>query len=366
MLWILVGYMALIFIIGIWANKFNNDMTDFLLAGRRLGLWLGSFALVATYFGGGFVIGLSELSYDIGLSSWWNGLGGGIGLILVGLMAKRMRGFSFFTVPDFIKHRYGGSALGLISSILSLIALVGILAAQVGAASSVLEMFGIGSTRAAVLASVVFVVFTAVGGLWAATITDFVQVIIAGVGVIVAGFLVLNKAGGWNNIQETLATKPDVAEGFTSIMGSGNLTFLVWLSLPLILYTLIGQDVYQRIFATKDEKTARNSAIVAGIVISLLTIFPVLIGMGARVIYPDLTSGKLAFPTIVTELFPPILAGLVLAAVMAAIVSTATSILTAGTSHIINDIYMEKFKNKNEKHLLKHSRIWTLIIGALQ
>lgn len=93
---ILVIYLIIMFGIGIWANKYNNDMTDFLLAGRRLGIGLASFTLAATYFGGGYVVGLGETAYGSGLASWWNGIGGGIGLILVGLMAYKMRGLALY------------------------------------------------------------------------------------------------------------------------------------------------------------------------------------------------------------------------------------------------------------------------------
>lgn len=367
MLTVLIVYFVLMLGVGFWANKYNKNMTDFLLAGRRLGLGLASFTLAATYFGGGFVIGIGEMAYDKGLVAWWNGLAGGIGLILVGLMAKKMRDLALYTVPDYLSNRYGSSVIRAITSILSMVALVGILAGQVSAARNVFAILGVNPTVGAIIAAVIFVVYTAIGGLWAATITDFLQISIAAVGCIVASVAIILSTGGWGATQALInTTQPP--ETYFSIAGGDGFAFILWLTLPLILYTFIGQDVYQRIFACKDGKTARNSCIVAGVMICAITLFPALMGMSARGMFPDLPSAGQAVPVLISSALPPILAGIVLAAIMAAIMSTASSILTAATSHVINDVYVElihKGVEQEDAKLLKLSRIWTLVIGVL-
>jgi len=367
MLVVLVIYFILMIGVGIWANKFNENMTDFLLAGRRLGLGLASFTLAATYFGGGFVIGIGEMAYEKGLVAWWNGLAGGIGLILVGLMAKQMRDLALYTVPDYLAKRYDSTTIRAVSSILSMVALVGILAGQVSAARNVFAILGVNPMLGGIIAAVIFVIYTAIGGLWAATVTDFLQISIAAAGCIIAVAVVFVSNGGWGNIQSLIAaTGP--ADTYFNFMGGDGMTFILWLTLPLILYTFIGQDVYQRIFASKDGKTARNSCFVAGIMICIITVFPALMGMSARGLFPNLESAGQAVPVLISQALPPLIAGIVLAAIMAAIMSTASSILTAATSHVINDVYIElihKGEHQDEAKMLKMSRIWTLVIGAL-
>lgn len=98
---IIVIYLVLMLAIGFWANKFNKGMTDYILAGRRLGLGLACFAIAATYFGGGYVIGLGEAAFLDGLVAWWFGIGGGIGLILTGFLAGKVRAMNIYTIPDF-------------------------------------------------------------------------------------------------------------------------------------------------------------------------------------------------------------------------------------------------------------------------
>lgn len=366
-LFVLIIYFVLMLGVGIWANRFNKDVDDFLLAGRRLGLVFASFALAATYFGGGFVIGIGQMAYEKGLVAWWNGIAGGLGLILVALVAGRMRDMALYTVPDFLGKRFASQTLATVASILSLLALVGILAGQVSAARNVFAALGLNPVVGGFVAAVIFVVYTSIGGLWAATLTDFIQMIIAGVGCVAAALIVINNSGGWE-ATTAMIDQVGTPENFYGMMGSDGFSFVLWLTLPLILYTFIGQDVYQRIFASKDGATARNSCLLAGLIIIGITVFPALMGMSARGMFPDLPDTGMAVPTLILKALSPLLAGLVLAAIMAAIMSTAASILTAATSHVINDVYRQlihKDKELDQKRLLLLSRVWTLVIGVL-
>ncbi|MFY9140711.1 MAG: sodium:solute symporter family protein [Thermacetogeniaceae bacterium] len=365
MLTVLIIYMIIILGIGIWAGRFNKSMTDFLLAGRRLGLLLATFTLVATYFGGGYFIGLSSYAYDHGWVALWQAIGGGVGLILVGFIAFKMRELQFYTVPDYLVHRYGGKTIRVLSAGLSLIALVGILGAQVLATRAVLAMVGVQSDLGLVLAALLFVIYTVIGGLWAVTLTDFVQVSIAAIGAIIAAVVALSKTGGYQSLVGAV-TAQGVGEGFFTLSG-GDFSLVMWLALPMMMYTLIGQDVYQRLFAAKDAKTTRSAGILSGIAIIGICIFTVLIGLAARALFPDLADSSQAATMVVSKFFHPVAAGIILAAILSAIMSTADSILTAGTSHIIKDFYMEVLGVKeegNEKKLLSLSRWWTLILGV--
>ncbi|MDN5374991.1 MAG: solute:Na+ symporter, family [Thermacetogenium sp.] len=365
LLTVLIVYGIFVLAIGIWAGRYNKSMTDFLLAGRRLGLLLATFTLTATYFGGGYFLGLSSYAYDHGWVALWQAIGGGLGFILVAFVAFKMRDLAFYTVPHYLEHRYGGKTIRVLSALLSLIALVGILGAQVLATRAVLAMVGVESNIGLILAALIFVGYTVVGGLWAVTLTDFVQVSIAALGAVIAAVVAVSRAGGYQSLVATV-TAQGVGEGFFTWSG-GDISLVMWLTLPMMMYTLIGQDVYQRLFATKDGKTARNAGILSGLVIIAICVFTVLIGLAAKALFPDLADSSQAATTVISSFFHPVVAGIILAAVMAAIMSTADSILTAGTSHIIRDFYMEVFGVKeegNEKRLLALSRLWTLILGV--
>ncbi|MEJ6949756.1 sodium:solute symporter family protein [Natronospora cellulosivora (SeqCode)] len=364
---IVIIYLLVLLAVGYWANSKIKGMDDFLLAGRKLGLVLTAGALTATHFGGGMVMGGGEHGFIHGIAGAWYGIACGVGLLLLGfLTARKFRKLSLYTVPDYLENRYGGKAIRLLSSLLSLVAIIGIIAAQVGAARGALAILGFTGNTAAVVATIIFILYTVLGGLWAATITDFVQVIIAGVGIIVAAALVLGNTGGYSGMQDAiLSNHAGLGSGYFNLFGMAGRT-IIWILLPTVMYTLIGQDFYQRLFAAKDEVTARKSCFIGGGILIVMSVFPAIAGMGARAYFPDLTDGGQAIPMIVQEVLPIGVGAIVLAALLAAIMSTADSLLTAGSSHVIKDFYLELFRPGEEydkKELLKLSRICTVVIG---
>ena len=363
----IIVYLAILLGIGYWANKRINVMEDFLLAGRKLGLLLTAGALAATHFGGGMVMGGGEYGFIHGLSGAWYGISCGLGLILLGfLTASKFRKLSFYTVPDYLEHRYGKKSLRILGALLSLIAIIGIIAAQVLAARGALAILGFTGNTGAIIATIIFIVYTILGGLWAASLTDFLQVIIAGVGVVLASALVLGESGGFSGMREMIETSRGAVEtGYFSLLGMGGRSIL-WLLLPTVMYTLIGQDFYQRLFAAKNDITAKKASFTGGIFLIIISVFPSIAGMGAKGYFPELTDGGQAIPRIIEEVFPLGLGAIVLAALLAAIMSTADSLLTAGTSHIINDLWIKLKSGENDyekKEYLRMSRVFTLIIG---
>lgn len=205
---------------------------------------------------------------------------------------------------------------------------------------------------------------------WAVTVTDFIQIIIAGVGLIAATIFVVVKGGGWDIIS-TQIQATNVPDNYFSLLQGTEPSYVLWLILPMFIYTLIGQDVYQRLFAAKDTKTAYKSAILAFIILLVICFFPVILGMAGRALFPELEVSSLVVPTVIRAMLPPVFSGFTLAAIIAAVVSTADSILTAATSHVVNDLYVRYFcKDDTEdpavqKKLLNISRLMTLVIGVI-
>ena len=326
---------------------------------------------MATYFGGGYVIGVGGEAFNNGMSAYWSPVAGAVGILAVCLILKKMEGMKVCTVTEIMENRYNSPLLRLLTTILSLLALVGILAGQVTSAGSVLASLGVGSTTTcAIIVAVFFIGFTAFGGLWAVTVTDFIQIIIAGVGLIAATIFVVVKGGGWDVIAGQLQAV-NVPDNYFSLLAGTEPSYVLWLILPMFIYTLIGQDVYQRLFAAKDTKTAYKSAILACIILLVICFFPVILGMAGRALFPDLEVSSLVVPTIIRTMLPPVFSGFTLAAIIAAVVSTADSILTAATSHVVNDMYVRYVCKDDvedpavQKKLLNISRIMTLVIGVI-
>ena len=364
---VVVGaYLAAMLAIGWWSGKKRvSGMTDFLIAGRGLGLVLCTAAMAATHFGGGALIGGAEYGFRHGVAGAWYGIATGVGLILLGFFtASRFRSLMLYTMPDYLAKRYGGNAIRLMGASLSLVALIGILAAQVKAAGSAFTVIGLDATLAAVLATAVFIAYTAMGGLWAAVISDVVQIVIAGVGVVIAGVVVMSVSSAEGGLVSLLESK-GLEPSYFSLLGQGP-PFILFLLLPTVMYTLIGQDFYQRLFAAKNAKVARSSALIAGTFLIVISIFPTLIGMGARALSTETLDGKDAVVWVLQNLINPVLGGIIIAAILAAIMSTADSLLTAATSHIVKDVWMEYLhpdQEHDEKRLLDLARLTTLLVG---
>jgi SSS family solute:Na+ symporter len=361
--------MLILLAIGFWSAKKISEISDFLLAGRRLGTLLAAGALAATHFGGGMIMGGGEYGFIYGLSGAWYGIACGLGLIILALLtASEFRKLAFYTVPDYLEHRYNSKFLRVLSALLSLTALTGILAAQVLASQGALSIIGFKGNSGAIISTIVFIVYTVSGGLWAATITDFFQMIIAGGGVIIAAIFIIRGTGGFEGMLDMINQGGIVVSSkYLSIFGMASTT-IMWLLIPTIMYTLIGQDFYQRLFSTKDAKTAKTASIVGGIFLIIISLFPAIIGMGAKAYFPELVDSKMAVSKIVKEFFPDWLGAIVLAALLSAIMSTASSLLTAGVSHVIKDFWIEIFNRQSieklsTKKLLFISRVLTVILG---
>ena len=368
---IIVLYLAAIFGVGIYCNKFNNNIDDYLLAGRRLGVGLATGTLVATYFGGGYVIGVGSEAYEKGMSAYWSPIAGALGILAVCLILKRMEGMNVYTVTEIVENRYKSPLLRILTTLLSLLALIGILAGQVTSAGSILSSLGLGTpTTCAIIVAAFFIGFTAFGGLWAVTVTDFIQIIVAALGLIAAAVVVLTQVGGWDALVTQIQTT-DVPSNYFSLLKDTEPSYVLWLIMPMFIYTLIGQDVYQRLFAAKDTKTAYKSAILSCIILLIICFFPVLLGMAGRAMFPDMEVSSMIVPTIIRATLPPVLSGFALAAIIAAVVSTADSILTAATSHVVNDIYVRYISKDDpsdpqvQKKLLNLSKVMTLFVGII-
>jgi SSS family solute:Na+ symporter len=137
---------------------------------------------------------------------------------------------------------------------------------------------------------------------------------------------------------------------------------------PTMMYTLIGQDFYQRLFAARDENTAFRAAIGAGLLLITFALFPVVTGMAARALFGGEIEAARAIPMLIDEVLPGWAAAIVIAAILGAIMSTADSLLMAGTSHVTHDIYVKLIDPAAEhdgRRLLVLSRIVTVVLGLL-
>ncbi|MGO1398309.1 MAG: sodium:solute symporter family protein [Brevibacterium yomogidense] len=365
---IIIAYLVIVAVIGLAGTKLIKGSDDFMLAGRKLGPFMVIAGLTATHIGGGAVMGVSEDSYVYGVSGVAYSVGTALGLILLGVLsAERLRSLSLRTITDYLALRYNSKMVRGLASGLSIIAVTGIVAAQVNAAGGALAILGIDPTIGAIVAVLLFIAYTVFAGMWGVALTDAVQVIIVVIGVPIAAIAGLRAAGGLDGLRTFAETSGDIVSAdYFSPVGMGVMAMLGIIT-PVIMYDLIGQDFYQRLFSARSAAVARISAISAGLLLLVFAIFPVIGGMSARALFGDLEHSSSALPTLISEVLPIGVAAVIVAAILAAVMSTADSLLIAGSTHITNDFYREimgRDPEDDSPRTLAVARVWTLILGV--
>jgi solute:Na+ symporter, SSS family len=318
---------------GFWGKRRATTQSDFLVAGRRLGPALYSGTMAAIVLGGASTIGGVGLGYQYGISGMWLVIAIGVGILALSLLfAGRIQRLRVYTVSQMLELRYGPG-----SSVLSGVVMWGytlMLSVTSTIAYSTIfgALFDIGKVPAIILGGSVVIIYSTLGGMWSITLTDFVQFLVKTIGIFFILLpIALYKTDGISGLAEKL---PADATSFTAIGGDTILTYFVVYTFGL----LIGQDIWQRVFTARSPGVARWAGAASGVYCLLYAVAGAVIGMAAKVLLPALESRDDAFAQFVEMQLPPILAGLVLAAALAAVMSTSSGALIATATVFSQDI----------------------------
>ena len=355
---VIVYFLAMI-AIGLVSRRKAGGANNFFVAGRSGSSLFITGSLLATIIGSSVTVGMAGLGFSQGLTGMWWLLVGTVGLIALGIfLAKKVRQFGLYTLPELVEKQYD-KRIGLAASILIVVSWVGVIAAQIVASGKILSVLGMGDpTMWMIIFSVVFIAYTVLGGQFSVIRTDIIQVGIIFVGIFGGLALVLSRVGGWGGLEQALPAGSfdfPVSESFGGYE-------LVSLLLLVGLTYVVGPDMYSRLFCAKDSKTARKSVFWAAGLIIPVALGITLIGMGASALFPGIAAEQ-AFPTVITEVLPPVLGYIVLAALLGAVMSSAdTCLLTAST--ILSVDVIGRFKpSLSQDNLLKLSRWGIVLLG---
>jgi len=355
-----IYFLGLIFI-GSRSFRIVKGLDSFFVADRKVPLLFVVGSLFATIIGGSSTIGMAGLGYRQGLvGSWWL-LVGAIGLFFLGLfLAEKVRGYSLYTLPEILEVQYGPEAK-LFASGLIVIAWTGIIAGQIVAAGKILEViFKAPPSLLMIVTAFVFILYTLLGGQHSVVRTDTIQSLIIIIAILASIPLCLSKVGGVFSLREALGGD------FFSFPVSQHFT---WKSLATYLFLvgstyLVGPDIYSRLFCSKDKKIARTATITVALGLIPFAFIITLIGMSARVLFPQI-SPEASFPTMINHIFPLGLNGLIIAALLSAMMSSADTCLLTTSTILSVDIIKPMLKpNVGDKKLLLLSRIFIVLIGV--
>jgi len=357
---LIVIYFLVMVAVGVVSRRGAKGPDDFFVAGRKGSPLFITGSLLATIIGGSATVGMAGLGFKQGLSGAWWLLAGSIGLVILGVFfAGKVRRFALYTLPELVAEQYD-RRVALASAVLIVVAWVGIVAAQIVAAGRILSILGIASPGLWMLIfTVVFVVYTVLGGQLAVIRTDTLQAAVIFIGILGGLVLLLSRLGGWSGLQGALPAE-QFAFPLSSRFGG---TELVSLLLVVGLTYVVGPDMYSRLFCARDDRAARAATLwTAGLIIPVAFAIT-LIGMGAAALFPQI-SPEQALPTVISEVFPPLMGSVVLAALLCAVMSSADTVLLSAGTILTVDI-IGRLKPAVGQKILPASRWVMVLLGAV-
>jgi SSS family solute:Na+ symporter len=358
-------YLALTLLIGWWASRQVKTTRDYVIAGRRLPLLIAASALFATWFGSETIMGASAAFVEDGLIGVVEDpFGAALCLILVGMFfARPLYRLNILTFNDFFRIRYGRAA-ELISAFFMIPSYFGWIAAQLVAMAIVFNVLtGFPLWAGIVVFTMVVTLYTFIGGMWAVSITDFVQTLMILGGLLFLAYSLFDDIGGWEPLAKNIEPGffrflPD--PDFTSIVRY----FAAWITIGL--GSIPQQDIFQRVMAAKDENTSVRSGYLSGFMYLTIGFIPLFIGLCAKILYPELQEGdaQLVIPRVVLLHGELPLQILFFGALLSAILSTTSGAILAPATVIGENLIRPFVEELSDKRLLFWMRISVLFVAG--
>jgi solute:Na+ symporter, SSS family len=361
---LLLAYSLAQIALGIWIGRRVRTARDFFVAGRSLGPGLLFSTMLAANIGGGSTVGATALGYQDGLAAvWWVGsaaLGSIVLALWIGPAIRRTAAaHDLRTVGDFLEFRFGIAVRTSIASLLWFGAIF-ILAGQLIAIATILSaVVGLHWVAGCILGGVLITIYFTAGGLLTSSWVNVVQLTVKLAGFAIALPLALAGVGGWSAVA-SLHPHPDYWNPWSS--GQSGLVYLAMLGPAFI----VSPGLLQKIYGARDDRAVRLGVGLNGLCLAAYAMVPVVLGMVARLRFPDLDDADLALPMILIHGVPAVVGGLGLAAVFSAELSAADAVLFMLTTSLSQDLYRRFLAPAaNEAQMLRVTRITAVVAGTL-
>lgn len=362
---LLLAYSGALVGLGLVIGRQVRGAKDFFVAGRGLGPGLIFSTLLAANIGAGSTVGATGLGYRDGLAAWWWVGSAAIGSTVLALwigpaMRRQAAAHDLRTVGDYLEHRYSAPVRGIVALLLWLGSLA-ILAGQLIAISTILNVVaGAPKWVGCVVGGVLITIYSSAGGLKAGAWVNMVQLSVKMVGFAVALPLALAGVGGWAAVSGMTPPAADYWNFFSG--GPSGLVYVALLGPAFV----VSPGLLQKLYGARDDRAVTLGVGWNAIGLFLYAIVPVLIGMIARVKFPNLPSPDSALPMILVNGLPTAIGTLGLAAVFSAELSSADAVLFMLTTSLSQDLY-KRFvaPAADERQVLFVARVTTVVAGAI-
>ena len=364
----IILYLLCTLLVGVLSARLIKNSTDFILAGRRLPLILAASALFATWFGSETVLGASSEFVQHGiLGVIEDPFGAALCLLLVGIFfARPLYKMKLLTIGDFYRNRFG-KKVELISSIFMVLSYFGWIAAQLVAMGIILHaVANIPYTYGVLLGAAIVIIYTYIGGMWAISITDFIQTVIIISGLV---YLAVDLSGQAGGVSTVLTNTPDgFFQFYPDLTWEDNIHyFAAWITIGL--GSIAQQDVFQRVMASRNVKVAVNASYLSAFMYLSVGIIPLFIGLCTLQVYPEMVTSikdsQLVLPTVVLTHTSMPLQILFFGALISAIMSTTSGAILAPASILAENIIKPFTKNSSDTYLLRAVRVSVILIALI-
>lgn len=375
----IVGFFAVRMGVGIWASRKVSNAADYIVAGRKLPIYMVGASVMATWFAAETLMGASSTAYQYGFQGViFDPFGAAACLFLSGFLFTRvMRRARYLTVVDFFERRFG-KAMTVMASILQLMTYFVWTGAQMVAAGTIVNALfpSVPIEVGMVLVAIWVTGYTMLGGMLADTLLDFIQMFFTAGGVALIFVFVLNQVGGWDamtGISETLYNPkpftllPDM-QGEAGYLGYfGSMGWMYWIAawMAIGFGSVPTQDLFQRSMSARNESTAVWGTYMAGVLYLFFGIMSPLIGIMMFSLEPAMANPDGVLVHAAITYMPPVLTAIFMAALASALMSTSDSSLLAGASVVTQNLFPVFGKRLDAKEEVKWTRIMVLISGIV-
>jgi len=372
---VFVVYLLILAALALWSRREAQTMSGYFIAGKKLPPWVVAFSTNATGESGWLLLGLTGMGYSVGVHAYWVVAGEVTGIAVAWLlMSRRIKRmgdeYGSITVPDVLASRLNDKnhVLRKISTLIILTMVGTYIAAQMVATGKAFSGFTELTYGAGVVfGAAIIIIYTLVGGYKAVAWTDLIQGILMLGGLIIVPIVAVNAAGGWDAVVHTLAMEDP---GLLSPWGPDGVSVRAFVAVASFLAIGVGfvgvPQLMVRFMSARSEKSLVPAMTISIIVLFLFDMGAVTTGLAGRALFPGLEDPEGILPLLAIELFSPVFAGVLMVVVLAAIMSTADSLLIMASSAVVRD-YLQKIRSstKTDAQLARYGKIVTLIIGVL-
>ena len=347
---ILIVYALILFLIGIYSYLKIKTPFDYFLAGKKTGVWQISGSLLATILGGSAILGTIGLAESQSWASAWYILAASLGLLGLLPIVKKVYSKGKFTLPELIGQYYGESARKVTSVIIPL-AWLGIVAAQIIAGAQILvSFFNMSYSSGVILTSIIFIVYTYIGGQVSVMKTDLFQSFFILGGVILTALMI--PAQQLPPLPLFTSVFP-----FNSHFAPFDLFILI---LTFSSTFVVGPDIYSRVFCAKDSKTAFRSVLVVALILIPFGFVLSYVGIYAATFHSGIQNSS-ALVNLANAYLPEWATGILVASLISAVLSTASTTLLT-TSMILSELF---HKDINNQKSFRQTKFFLIAVGAL-